>query len=107
MVDGWVVVQGSFTWSGAKNPDHLISHLLYVYTSLVVAGPTIPFAFLWTLLLPSYRYGLIVNRKYFLVLLIFHFWSILTSYVGVITLFELQRWKARIWFLAFPLDFYV
>ncbi|GEM_PF-1533622 len=89
-------------WSGAQDPNRLKSHLLYVYSSLVVSGPTMIIAFLWTVMLPNYRYVLVQGRRSFIVLFIFQCWSLVTSYIGASTLFDLQRWKARIWFLALP-----
>src|SRR5581483_12016548 len=54
-------------WSGAQDPNRLKSHLLYVYSSLVVSGPTMIIAFLWTVMLPNYRYVLVQGRRSFIV----------------------------------------
>ena len=41
-----------------------------------------------------------------LAFLVLPFYSVLVSYRGVRTLFEVTRWKARLWFLALPLAVY-
>lgn len=94
-------------WSGAKNLNDRSSRLLYVYTSFVDSAPTIVIVLLWTAIMPSYRQGLTAGRNYFGALLLFPFWSLVTSYIGATTLFALSRRKARIWFLGLPALFYV
>jgi hypothetical protein len=37
-----------------------------------------------------------------LLLIVFLFWSLVTSYCGVRTLFQVSRWRARMWFMILP-----
>ena len=106
LVGGWWY-HTRLRWSGANNPANRTSRLLYVYTSFVKSAPTIAIVLLWTALMPNYRQASMTSRNYLPILLIFSLWSLVTSYIGATTLFTLDRWKARMWFLLLPAAFYV
>ncbi len=94
-------------WSGAKDLNDTTAHLLYVYSSFVVSVPTIALALFWTATEPNYRQAFTVGKPYLLILLIFPFWSLVTSYIGARTLFDVAPWKARVWLVIVPAILYV
>jgi hypothetical protein len=47
------------------------------------------------------------DQPYTVLMLIFPFWSLISSYAGVRTMFQVSRWKARLWFIVFPGLIYV
>jgi hypothetical protein len=121
---GWVLASGAFgglllwwiggwwyrtrtRWSGASNPDRHLSRLVFVYSSFVFAGPAVAFVLLQTLLYPNYAAAYASDEGFSLLLLVFPFWSISTSYIGVTTLFDVSIWKARVWFVFLPLLAYL
>jgi hypothetical protein len=94
-------------WSGAKELSERSAHLLYVYSSFVVSAPTIAAALFWTATEPNYRQAVAAARPYLAALLIFPFWSLVTSYIGARTLFQVNPWKARLWLIIIPAGFYL
>lgn len=93
-------------WSGAVAPDKRLARLVLVYSSFVFSGPAVALALVQTVLYPHYAAAYASEDWYSVALalpvLIFPYWSIVTSYVGVRTLFQVTKWKALLWFAALP-----
>jgi len=94
-------------WSGVNEPDKRLARLLFVYSSFVHSGPAVALAVAMTMAYPNYAQAYSSDEPYTLLLLVFPFWSVITSYAGVRTLFQVSRWKARIWFVILPCLFYI
>jgi hypothetical protein len=106
LVGGWWY-SVRLAWAGAKSTDEQTSRLLYMYSAFVQSPPIIVLALFWTAIMPSYGQALTANRNYSPALLVFSFWSLITSYIGVRSVFAVHRWKARTWFLILPAIFYI
>jgi len=94
-------------WCGAQNPDKRLTRLVYVYASFVYAAPSVTLPLAWTLIYPNYAVAYSAGDLFSALFLIFPFWSLIASYVGARTVFEVSRWKARVWFLLLPALFYL
>jgi hypothetical protein len=80
---------------------------VYAWQSAIVALPivliTASYSFIYPNYLVAYNSETLIAYAYMALI----FWSVGVSYVGVNTRFELTKWKARLWFLALPIVFYV
>ncbi|MBF0382814.1 MAG: hypothetical protein HQL69_17475 [Magnetococcales bacterium] len=95
-------------WSGHRDPDSRIARLVYVYSSFTRAGPTVVSIVFLSLFFDHYLdYWQNPDFNLSPFLMIFPFWSLATSYIGVTTCFEVSKTKARIWFLILPVTFYL
>jgi len=56
---------------------------------------------------PDYAAGYAADEWFSTGLLVFPFWSIATSYIGVRALFAVVRWRAITWFVVLPALAYV
>jgi hypothetical protein len=95
------------SWSGAKDPDHRLARLVYVYASFVAAGPTVAYTLAITLVYENYQAAFLADELYSMLLLVFPFWSVVCSYIGVRTLFDVKRGPALVWFAILPSLLYV
>jgi hypothetical protein len=93
-------------WCGAQDPDRRLARLVYIYASFVYAGPVVALSVMWTILYANYAQVYSSDEIYSALVLIFPFWSLIPSYIGARTLFEVSRWKARLWFVVLPGLFY-
>lgn len=89
-------------WSGAVKPDAKTARLVYIYSSFVLAGPTVLWALIETMTFPNYLAAWQSEEMWSALLLVFPFWSCYSSYRGATTLFTLKRGPARMWFLVLP-----
>lgn len=94
-------------WSGDNEPDKRASRLVFVYSSFVMSGPTVAFALAYTVAYSNYLQAYSSNDFFSLLLPVFLFWSIITSYIGARTVFNVSQWKALIWFAILPCLFYI
>ena len=94
-------------WSGSKNPDIKLARQVYIYASFVHACPIVLIALISTVLYPSYSTAFASVSVFSDIILIFPFWSLVTSYKGVRTLFDVSKWRARLWFLILPALVYI
>jgi hypothetical protein len=94
-------------WSGAPDPDKRLARLLLIYSSFVFSGPTVAAALIQTLAYPDFATAYAADEWYSAVLLIFPFWSVATSFIGVRTLFSVTKWKAIVWFAVLPVMVYL
>jgi hypothetical protein len=94
-------------WSGAREPDQKLARLLFVYSSFVYTGPSVLLVLVSTLLYENYLQAYSSDSLYPSLLIVFPFWSIITSYKGVHTLFKVSTWMSLIWFLILPFLYYM
>lgn len=101
----WYTVR--LRWSGEREPDRTLARLVYVYSSFVWSGPIVIAALIMTAYFANYQEAWNADELYSVGLLIFPFWSLITSYRGATTLFNLSRGRARLWFVILPAIFYL
>lgn len=94
-------------WSGAVDPDKKLARLLYVYSSFIMTGPTVVYALIQTLRHENYLAAYSSDDMLALIFLVFPFWSIACSYIGVRTLFDVKKGKALTWFAVLPTIVYL
>jgi ABC-type glycerol-3-phosphate transport system permease component len=94
-------------WSGAKNHDKFSGRVVYLYSSFIVAFPSIVYVLISMFVYSSYREAFNSDKIFSSLLLIFSFWSVIVSYKAVKTTFNVVNSKARIWFLILPILIYV
>jgi hypothetical protein len=94
-------------WAGDPDPDKKLARLVYVYSSFVWSGPAITAALGETLAFSNYLEAWNSEQPYTLALLIFPLWSVVTSYLGAKTIFNVSPWGVRIWFLVLPMGLYL
>jgi hypothetical protein len=89
-------------WSGAKGADPRLARLVYIYASFVYAAPLILYTVVETATYADAVEAYQAESLWPLLLIVFLFWSLVTSYCGVRTLFQVSRWRARMWFMILP-----
>ena len=94
-------------FSGAPNPDPRMSRLVMVYAGLVSAIPHLAFVLWWTLIFENYLTAYAQDFVLTLVLYSLSFWELFSAYRGVRTLFAVDRWRARLWFIILPALLYL
>jgi hypothetical protein len=57
-------------------------------------------------LFPNYEAAWHADEFWTSIVIIFAFWSCITSYTAVTSVFSLSLWKARVWFLFLPIAVY-
>lgn len=106
-------------WSGHDEPDGLVARQVFFYSGLIWGLPAILWNIILTFAYPDYvtAYGISPLPGYgetsplvdliSVLLIIFPFWSVIASYIGVRTCFSTVKWKAMLWFAVLPLTLYV
>jgi len=105
-VGGWWF-QVRLRWAGAKDADRILARLVYIYSSFVMAGPIVLLALIQSFLFANYREAWNAEESWSMITLIFPFWSCVSSYCGVTTLFSVKKFKTLMWFVILPSIFYV
>jgi len=93
-------------WSGAASPDSCLARRVYIFASLIVDLPTFLAGIVATAMHATPRDAHAAASWIAIAFLVLPFYSALVSYRGVRILFEVTRWKARLWFLALPIVVY-
>ncbi len=104
---GWWYRMRMYMSGSERDIDKAVPRQLYIYSELVAALPALIITMIYTASFASYMEAYRSDEMYSLVLLIFPFWSIAVSYVGVTARFSLKPWPARFWFIIFPVLFYL
>ena len=73
----------------------------------VHAAPNLLVTLVWTFAYSNYAEAFVADEPYSVWLILFPFWSLVTAYVGVRTVFDVSPWKARLWFVILPGLLYV
>jgi len=94
-------------WSNAGNVLPVHARSVYVYQDLVQSAPMLVIALVQTSIFSNYMEAWNSEEYWSLILLLFVFWSCLTSYKAATTCFPVTVWKARVWFLILPISLYV
>lgn len=106
MIGGWWY-KTRIRWSGANDVDSSLARRVYVYQAFVVSAPMMLITLLQTVLFSNYDEAWESQDTWTKCIVIFLFWSCWTSYMGVVTVFPVKKWKAGIWFLAIPVVLYM
>lgn len=88
-------------WSGAKRPDPFKARLIYISSSFVYFFPLIIVAIVNNFIFKTPWEACFKGS--ITVAALFSFWSLYVSYIGVINNFDLNKWKARLWFIILPI----
>lgn len=94
--------------SGASRPDFRLSRIVYVYSSLVRSLPPLIMLAIWSIRYPNY--AAVPAKEIFVaaaLIVVFSCGELVTAYIGVKTLFEVDKWRAGIWFVMGPAVWYV
>ncbi|MEO0770404.1 MAG: hypothetical protein AAFY72_13415 [Cyanobacteria bacterium J06649_4] len=114
LVAGWLVWVVGGWWfrmriklSGVSDPDPRMARLVMIYAGLVSAVPQLLFVSWWTLVYEDYLVA--YAQDIFLTVLLFclSFWELFSAYRGVRTLFGVDKWRARLWFIILPACLYL
>ncbi len=106
LIGGWWY-RKRLRWSGAADADKRLARLTYIYSSFVLAGPLVLATLFRTALYPNYAAASDAMESLSVLMLVFPFWSVATSYAGATALFPVSKGRARLWFLILPIVFYV
>jgi hypothetical protein len=91
---------------GGRSAYQRLARVVYSYSGFVTAGPQVFYLLLCTMIYPNYQAAYQANSVFDLPLVFLPFWAVWVSYLGVITLFPVKRWKATAWFLILPYTLY-
>lgn len=94
-------------WSGAINPDPLQVRALNMYQDLVASGPAILVSVAETISFRNYAEAWEAESWWTLTVIVFVFWSCVTSYKAATSAYALAKWKSRLWFLVLPVTVYL
>lgn len=95
-------------WSGVASPPALEPRLLHTYSTLVTALPSLVYAIVVTLVFDSYADAWASDESWSTSLLVFPFWSVVTSYRGLSRWYHpIRPWAARVWFIILPCAVYL
>lgn len=106
LVAGWWY-KVRLRFAGAADPDPMTARLIYCYSTFVVSLPHVLLILGFTAWFPNYMAAYYSDELFTVALLFLILWSVAVSYSGATSTFELQPWKARLWFLALPVAFYI
>lgn len=107
LVGGWWYRMRLYMSGSGRSVDPYEVRQVYIFSSLVVAVPGVLMVLAFTAIYPSYIAAYNADEYVSTFLILFVFWSVAVSYIGVTTTFEVTKWKARTWFLILPIVFYV
>ena len=90
-------------WSGASDPSPDAARVVYVYSGLVWAVPSLLWTLAQTFRFPNFAAAWASESVWDLVLLVFPFWACWVSYRGVRATFDVRPARALFWFLVLPI----
>lgn len=101
-IGGWWYRQ-RIKWSGAPSPDTGLARRVYLFSSQIWALPTLSATILESTAFDTPLAALQAEGSaWYFLLLLFPFWSLVCSYLGVRTVFTVRRGTALAWFLVLP-----
>lgn len=93
--------------SGAPDPDPRLSRIVFAYSLLVRTLPHLLLVLFWAFAYEGYGEAFGKNMGLSLLLTSgFAFGELFSAYTGVVTLFAVERARARLWFMIAPAVFY-
>lgn len=102
LVEGWIF-RVRIKLSGDLDPDPQLARIVYIYSFLVRAIPHILLILFWTVTRSHYQAAYTQGMALTLLLTsAFSFGELLSAYTGVVTLFSVERDRARLWFVIAP-----
>jgi hypothetical protein len=116
MVVGGGVISGIFTWliggwwyrmrlrlSGSTDPAPRVARQVFIHARLIW---TAPYVLLTVSLMPFYpNYATMsASAPFAMSTIVLPFWSVLISYRAVVSTFDVNRGRARVWFLILPMS---
>jgi len=94
-------------WSGAQSPDRRVARRVYLYASTVAAFPGACALAMDAMAFPRPIDAMLAYAGWAELLPVaFLAWSVVTSYVGVRTVFGVSGWRPILWFLVLPMLIY-
>ena len=93
-------------WAGDANAEPFSARIVYTYTNLIAALPSLLVTVAYTFIYENYRASWTSEEAWSSLLIVFIVWDVVASYKGVRTAFAVSKWKARLWFLILPLGLY-
>lgn len=100
-VGGWWYKK-RLNWCGAKEVAAQSANIIYIYQDMVQSLPMVCATLIQMLLYHNYLAAWEAEEYWSTLVVIFFFWSCVTSYKAVRANFAVGTWRARIWFLILP-----
>lgn len=94
-------------FSGEENPDQLAARQVYIYSSFVYAAPLFLGTLIYSMIYKNYFEASEQDSILGIIVLVFLFGSLITSYIGARKIFNVIKWKALVWFIILPAIFYL
>ncbi|MFO7525304.1 MAG: Yip1 family protein [Ignavibacteriaceae bacterium] len=94
-------------FSGEENPDNLAARQIYIYSSFVYAAPLLLGTLVHSIIYENYFEATERDSILGIIVLVFLFGSLITSYIGARKIFNVIKWKALVWFIILPAIFYL
>lgn len=94
-------------FSGEKDPDILAVRQVYIYSSFVYAAPLFLVTLIQSMFYNNYFEAAEQDNILVIIVMIFLFGSLITSYIGARKIFNVIKWKALVWFIILPAIFYL
>ncbi len=106
LIGGWFFHM-RVRWSGDLHRDKTEARLIYIFTSMIIALPTLAIGLVETLVFESHRETRTMDKLVWWMpmwglVLVSMFYSIYASYQGVLVRFQVDPEQARRWFLILP-----
>lgn len=92
---------------GATDAQRPISRRVFTYCSLVVGLPYLLLLVFWTLRYENYLAAYDQEMLGSILIVCLAFWELFTAYIAVRTVFSVDRWRARFWFIISPAIVYL
>lgn len=106
VIGGWLF-RLRIRLSGAPEPDPRLSRIVFAYSLIVRTLPHLLLVVLWAIAYEGYGEAFGKNMGLSLLLTSgFAFGELFSAYTGVVTLFAVERDRARLWFIIAPAVFY-
>ncbi len=90
-------------WSGDRAADKATARKVFLWSGQVTALPVILYALAGTLIYARPSLWAFASLGFGIALLALGVWALVVDYIGVRSVFNVRRGRARFWFVAFPL----
>lgn len=105
-VGGWWY-RKRLAWSGAANPEPVLSRKVYLYAAQVCALPHLAACIAAFITFPTPVAAMQGESRWDLLLFIFPFWSAWVGYSGARSVFQVRRLAGIIWLFILPSVYYL
>ncbi|MGP1345925.1 MAG: hypothetical protein ACTS3F_04550 [Phycisphaerales bacterium] len=93
-------------WCGHKGSDPKIARRVYIYASMIVGLPAFALLLNGWVSQPTPAAAAVHESWLDVLMVLFPFWSVVASFVGVRTVFKVRTGPAVVWFLVLPMLVY-